>query len=206
MRQGLSGQPRHDHEGSAEDIRIAFRHHHAGCRKAHVGERILDDGFQLHPPGIGIGVTEAQDQRPSQVRWNTIEREAKDRRVKAALNARRPGDIPGVRALEHARQMIQQPLSHFGVMEPMHRDEPPPLQRQAGLSLPNAAVLITASRRARCGFHFAPARAFHIANRSSLQKSLGGGVKANTLCAGNDARRTRKSRQPASALRTGVWA
>ena len=53
-----------------------------------------------------------------------------------------------------------------------------------------------------CGFHFAPARAFHIAVRSSPQISLGGGVKANTLCAGNDARRTLQSQQLVSALQT----
>jgi hypothetical protein len=42
---------------------------------------------------------------------------------------------------------------------------------------------------------FRTARAFLIADRSSPQISLGGGVKANTLRAGNDARCTRESRQ-----------
>jgi hypothetical protein len=45
---------------------------------------------------------------------------------------------------------------------------------------------------------FRPAPAFHIAVRSSPQISLGGGVKANTLCAGNDAGRTLQSQQLAS--------
>jgi hypothetical protein len=74
-------------KGPAEDARINFRQHDAGCGKAHFGESILDNGFQLHPPRIGIGATEAQDQRPHQRRRGTIECEAKDRGVKATLNA-----------------------------------------------------------------------------------------------------------------------
>ena len=130
VRQGLSRQPGHDHEWSAEDVRIAFRHNHAGCGKAHFGESILDDRFQLHPPWIGIGVTEAQDQRPQQRRCNTVECETEDRGVKAALNARWSGYIRRVRAPEGARQVMQQPLAHFCVMDRLHRDELPPPQRQ----------------------------------------------------------------------------
>ena len=84
----------------------------------------MDDGFQLHPPRIGIGMAEAQDQRPGQNRRNAIERETEDRGVKAALNARGGCDIHRVRAFEGARQMLQQPLRHFCVIEPMHRDNP----------------------------------------------------------------------------------
>src|SRR6266576_7048644 len=65
MGQGLPRQSGHDHEGSAEEVLIAFRHYHAGCGKAHFGESILDNGFQLHPRRIGVGMTEAQDQRPT---------------------------------------------------------------------------------------------------------------------------------------------
>src|SRR5229473_499975 len=82
--QGLSRQPRHDHEGPAEDARITFRRHHAGCGKAHFGESVLNNGFQLHPLWISIGVTEAQDQWPHQRRRDTIECEAKDCGVKSA--------------------------------------------------------------------------------------------------------------------------
>src|SRR5262249_19359823 len=53
-------------------------------------------------------------------RRNTIEREAKDRGVKAALNARRPGQVSRVRAIEGARQMMQQPPGYFRIVE-LHR-------------------------------------------------------------------------------------
>src|SRR5258705_24117 len=71
-----STRSRHDQEGSAEDAWLASRPLPSGCRKAHFRESILDDVFRLHAPWSGIGVTEAQDQRPHQRRRNTIECEA----------------------------------------------------------------------------------------------------------------------------------
>jgi hypothetical protein len=73
---------------------------------------------------------------------------------------------------------------------------------QHGNQDPHRRCNASASRHRR-GFH----SRYHSLSTSQIdhpQISLGGGVKANTLCNGNDARRTRKSRQPASALRTNV--
>ena len=77
--------------GRAEDAWIAFRHHNAGCGKAHFGESILDDGFHASPAldrhrrDRGAG-----SMAPPRRRY-TIECEAKNHNVKAALNAHWPG-------------------------------------------------------------------------------------------------------------------
>jgi hypothetical protein len=66
------------------------------------------------------------------------------------------------------------------------------------------STLQCARRATGAGSIFARYHSLSTSQIDHPQISLGGGVKANTLCNGNDARRTRKSRQPASALRTNV--
>jgi hypothetical protein len=102
--------------------RVGFGRHHPRRGEVHAGKRILDDRFQLHPRQIGVGLTEPQDQRPLQQGRNTVEREAEDRCVKAALNARRPDDIDRVLTAEGARQVMQQPRRYFCIVALGHCD------------------------------------------------------------------------------------
>ena len=118
--QRLSRHARHHHEGPAKDGRVALGHHHARCRKTHVGKCILHDGFELDPRGIGVCVAEPQDQGPCQGGRNVIQREAEDRGVKAALNADGPGGICSVRTAEGARQMMQQPPGYLCIVRRGH--------------------------------------------------------------------------------------
>ncbi len=56
-----------------------------------------------------------------QWRRHTIEREAEDRGVKAALDARRRDEIRRAGAIESARQMMQQPPGYVCIVDLMHR-------------------------------------------------------------------------------------